>query len=192
MNKFKLLLLASLLFNTAWASDELSMLVDNCTGCHGKEGNSLGPAIPIIASMNPNTFVKAMQEFKNGERPATVMKYLAKAYTNAEFKQMADYFANQKFIPNEQIVELDRVARGKVVYGKYCQMCHLKNVYTGKGSTIIEGQWMDYLRLNLSDFYTGIRDMPRPIQLQVQMLVKAEGEDSIEDIIHYLGSVYNQ
>jgi sulfide dehydrogenase cytochrome subunit len=70
-------------------------LAANCTGCHGPNGNSIG-AIPSIAGLEKPYFVTAMQEFKAGTRPATVMHQHAKGYTDQEFEVLADYFSKQK------------------------------------------------------------------------------------------------
>jgi cytochrome c553 len=37
-----------------------------------------------------------MQQFKNGERPATVMMQHARGYSEEEIRLLADYFAEQK------------------------------------------------------------------------------------------------
>jgi cytochrome subunit of sulfide dehydrogenase len=70
-------------------------LAANCTGCHGPNGNSAG-AIPSIAGLEKAYLVAALQEFKAGTRPATVMHQHAKGYTDQEFDQLADYFSRQK------------------------------------------------------------------------------------------------
>ena len=70
-------------------------LAANCTGCHGPNGNSAG-AIPSIAGLEKAYVIAALQEFKAGTRPATVMHQHAKGYTDQEFDTLADYFSRQK------------------------------------------------------------------------------------------------
>jgi sulfide dehydrogenase cytochrome subunit len=70
-------------------------LAANCTGCHGPNGNSAG-AIPSIAGLEKAYFIAALQEFKAGTRPATVMHQHARGYTDQEFELLADYFSRQK------------------------------------------------------------------------------------------------
>jgi len=64
----------------------------NCSYCHGPDGKSHG-AIPSLAGLEPGYFVQQMKAFRDGSRPATVMKKHASGYNDAEFEAMAKYFA---------------------------------------------------------------------------------------------------
>jgi cytochrome c553 len=91
-------LLFGLILSTdgAFAEDQLARsLAANCTSCHGPNGNSLG-AIPSIAGLDKATIVAALQAFRDGARPATVMHQHAKGYTEQEFAVLADFFSSQK------------------------------------------------------------------------------------------------
>lgn len=72
-----------------------SMIAGTCAGCHGYEGKSVGAA-PSIAGLEASYIESAMKGFKNGERPATVMNRIAKAYSDEDIKLMASYFAALK------------------------------------------------------------------------------------------------
>lgn len=65
-----------------------------CTGCHGTNGRSEG-AIPAIAGMDKAYIVKVMREFRNEERPATVMHQHARGYTDEQIARIADFFSRQ-------------------------------------------------------------------------------------------------
>jgi cytochrome c553 len=52
--------------------------------------------MPSLAGLRASEFMKAMQEFKSGEREASIMKRHAAGYTDAEFEAMAAYFATLK------------------------------------------------------------------------------------------------
>lgn len=67
----------------------------NCSYCHGPNGKSHG-AIPSLAGLEPGYFVDQMKAFRDGTRPATVMKKHAAGYNDAEFEAMAKYFASIK------------------------------------------------------------------------------------------------
>lgn len=66
-----------------------------CMTCHGPGGKSKG-AIPSLAGLDKDYFVKQMKDFKSGARKATIMKRHASGYTDAEFEAMAAYFASLK------------------------------------------------------------------------------------------------
>jgi cytochrome c553 len=72
----------------------------SCAACHGTDGNSVG-GTPVLAGLDKAHFIKQMQDFKSGARPATVMHQHAKGYTDEEFALMADFFAAQKRAPTK-------------------------------------------------------------------------------------------
>jgi sulfide dehydrogenase cytochrome subunit len=72
-----------------------SMIAGTCAGCHGYEGKSVGAA-PSLAGLEASYIESAMHAFKKGERPATIMNRIAKAYSDADIKAMAAYFASKK------------------------------------------------------------------------------------------------
>lgn len=97
MNKKLILLTASaaLLSANAFAVPRGELLASTCTSCHGPGGKSKG-AIPSLAGLDKAYFVKAMQNFKSGALPSSVMKKHAAGYTDAEYEQMGEFFAKLK------------------------------------------------------------------------------------------------
>jgi sulfide dehydrogenase cytochrome subunit len=77
---------------SAHADPRARFMAANCSYCHGTDGKSRG-AIPSLAGMETKYFVDQMKAFKDGSRPATVMKKHASGYTEAEYQAMAKYFA---------------------------------------------------------------------------------------------------
>lgn len=80
---------------SAQADTRARFMAANCSYCHGPDGKSHG-AIPSLAGLEPGYFVNQMKAFRDGSRPATVMKKHAAGYTEAEFEAMAKYFATIK------------------------------------------------------------------------------------------------
>ena len=72
------------------------MMGNTCAGCHGTHGRLQGEAFRPLAGMNEATFIRAMEEFRSGARPATLMGHVAKGYTDEEIKAMAEFFAKVK------------------------------------------------------------------------------------------------
>jgi cytochrome c553 len=66
-----------------------------CANCHGTDGVSVGD-LPSLAGKPREEIVRAMQEFKSGARPATIMNQLAKGYTDEQIEALAGWFAAQK------------------------------------------------------------------------------------------------
>lgn len=69
-------------------------LAANCAPCHGPEGRPVpGSAIPALAGRSRDALAAALEEFKAGRRPATVMHQIARGYSDAEMAALAAYFA---------------------------------------------------------------------------------------------------
>lgn len=71
-----------------------SMLSNTCAGCHGTYGTSVGSA-PSINNMSTESFIRAMKEFRDGVRTATIMDRFAKGYTDQDFVDMANFFKDK-------------------------------------------------------------------------------------------------
>jgi cytochrome c553 len=84
-----------LLSANAFAVPRGELLASTCMSCHGPGGKSKG-AVPSLAGLEKGYFIKAMQDFKSGARPASIMKKHAAGYTDAEYEQMGEFFARLK------------------------------------------------------------------------------------------------
>ena len=66
-----------------------------CSGCH-PANSSVATAVPRLHSRDASQITAAMQEFRTGQRPATVMDRIAKGFTEDEIKAIAAWYAAQK------------------------------------------------------------------------------------------------
>lgn len=62
-----------------------------CSGCHGPA--ALSSAIPSLEGYPAADIATAMQAFRNGERPATVMDRIAKGFSDEETRAIAEWLA---------------------------------------------------------------------------------------------------
>jgi len=163
-----------------------SMLANTCAGCHGRDGNSLGPASPSIAQMEKEVFIEAMQAFRSGETQGTVMGRIAKGYTDEEIERMADYFAARKFVPARQEFDATRVRKGARLHDKYCEKCHEDGGRPIAGEDVeyhlLAGQWLPYLENTITDFREGRRKMPKKMKKKLDKLIEKEGEAGLTAI----------
>jgi cytochrome subunit of sulfide dehydrogenase len=67
----------------------------SCTGCHA-ESAKVETRVPRITGRAPAEIVAAMEAFRSGQKPATVMDRIAKGFTDAEIRMIADWFGAQK------------------------------------------------------------------------------------------------
>lgn len=67
----------------------------SCSGCHPASASVDTPAGHLIGH-TPADIVAAVQAFRSGQRPATVMDRIAKGFTDDEIKAIADWYGAQK------------------------------------------------------------------------------------------------
>ncbi len=100
MQRFLLLtvfLLSSVVYTNEVLATDITrgvMLSNSCAACHGTDGKSPG-AIPSINGKSSQFISQTLHEFRQGERPATVMGRHATGYTDDEIQLIADFFSSQ-------------------------------------------------------------------------------------------------
>jgi sulfide dehydrogenase cytochrome subunit len=67
----------------------------SCSGCHPASASIDTPAGRLIGR-NSSDIITAVQAFRSGQRPATVMDRIAKGFTDDEIKAIADWYGAQK------------------------------------------------------------------------------------------------
>ena len=67
----------------------------SCSGCH-PAARTAQTTVPRLIGRNPSDIVAAMQAFKSGQTPATVMDRIAKGFSDEEVKAIAAWYGAQK------------------------------------------------------------------------------------------------
>lgn len=138
-----------------------------CQGCHGPDGNSLGPSWPSLAGQHSNFISKQIKDFKSGNRQDPTMNAMVMDLSDKDIADIAAYFAKQKLNPAAGEQDGTILSTGKKIYkggNTYnqvpaCAGCHGPNGI-GNGPANyprIAGQQKDYLIKSLNDFKTGAR-----------------------------------
>lgn len=171
---------------SAWAGDATArMLADTCAGCHGTDGGSQGPASPSIAGLDAQYFLKSMLDYKTGARQSTIMGRIARGYTDAQLKAMADYFASKPYVVRVQKHDTDLADLGMRIHEMHCAGCHED---AGKSNTAegpaLAGQIKPYIAYSMEDFMKGHREGPSKMNLTLKSIRRtfgAEGLDALAD-----------
>lgn len=72
-------------------------LAATCANCHGTNGKAVaGSGMGSLAGENKANMLQKLTDFRNGDRPSTIMQQIAKGYSEAQLTLIADYFAAQK------------------------------------------------------------------------------------------------
>jgi cytochrome c553 len=66
-----------------------------CSGCHATSA-AVTTKVPRLAGRSPAEIVAAMQGYKSGRSPATVMDRIAKGFSDDEIKAIAEWYGAQK------------------------------------------------------------------------------------------------
>ena len=66
----------------------------SCSGCH--PGARADTSVPRLNGRNPADIATAMQAFKSGQLPSTVMDRIAKGFSDDEVKPIAAWYGAQK------------------------------------------------------------------------------------------------
>ena len=77
------------------ASGEPPAGAASCSGCHPTSTRVSSP-VPRLTGMDRAAIVKAMQDFRSGQRAGTVMDRIAKGFTDDEIQAIAAWFATQQ------------------------------------------------------------------------------------------------
>lgn len=171
--------------SSLWAASATpAMLSNTCAGCHGTNGASVGPSMPTLAGQPAAYIEDSMKKFKSGERPSSIMGRLAKAYSDDDFKAMAEFFGDRKFLRHKQAVDAAKVTKGKQLHEENCKKCHQEGGRESEDGGVIAGQWMEYLQITMNEFQAKKRPMPK------KMAEKYEGlsKDDLDALTHFYAS----
>ncbi|MCC6473700.1 MAG: c-type cytochrome [Burkholderiales bacterium] len=70
-------------------------LAASCAGCHGTDGRSIG-GMQALAGRPRADIERAMKDFRDGKRPATIMHQLARGYSDAQIEAVSAYLSARR------------------------------------------------------------------------------------------------
>ncbi len=136
-----------------------------CAACHGADGNSPLPANPNIAGQHPQYLYKQLTNYKSGQRKNPIMNAIVANLSDADMRNLAAYFSQQKPQPGAA-KNPDVIPAGQSFYRAgnastgvpACSACHSPD---GAGIPAqfprLAGQHVDYTLAQLQSFRTGDR-----------------------------------
>ena len=139
-----------------------------CASCHGSDGVSdPSGTFPILAGQSSYYQLAQLHKFASGERPNDVMTPIAKALSDEEMENVAEYYASARPKPaGVRHADPNLVLKGHQIahQGSFqnrlqaCVNCHGPNG-TGESPSVpyLSGQYRQYLEAQLRMFRTGER-----------------------------------
>jgi len=191
--------LFSLVFAISAAAADVAELVNECAHCHGKNGASTDPDVPIIGGFSAPTINDAMLAYKEEERPCpeteyrsgdkkgqkTTMCEVADDLDEDEIDEVANYYASKPFVRAKQKFDPALAEKGKQVQEEHCTKCHSEGgSLASDDAGILAGQWTPYLREAFKDFSSGDRPMTKKMKKKYKKLE----DDDIEALLQYFAS----
>jgi len=67
-----------------------------CEACHGKEGISIDPTYPHLAGQHFSYLVKALSDYRSGDRSNAIMASFATNLSNQDIQDLAAWYASQE------------------------------------------------------------------------------------------------
>lgn len=72
-------------------------LAATCANCHGTNGKAVpGAGMDSLAGESKEKLLQKLNDFKSGDKPASIMHQITKGYTDEQMALIAEYFAAQK------------------------------------------------------------------------------------------------
>ena len=170
--------------------------LEQCADCHGKNGNSNKDSMPTIAGISQVYFTDTMEAFKEGDRPASIVKRkdkkdismqdIAKNLNEEQINKLAIYFSEQKFILKAQPYDINQAKAGKKIHKKHCEKCHEKGGSSSADDAgILAGQQKIYLRKSLDEIIKGDREVSKKMTKRINKVMKTKGEEGFIQLIEY-------
>jgi cytochrome c553 len=158
-----------------------------CIGCHGENGNSTLPLVPILAGQTARYIYLQLVDFKEGRRTEAQMEPFVQPLSRDDMRDLAAFFASQKPRRTNFSVDEAKAARGKAKSEEtLCTMCHLGGFAGQNEIPRVAGQHFDYTVKQLRDFKTRTRTNDAG---NMAAVARTLSEQDIEDLAHYLVSL---
>jgi cytochrome c553 len=180
------LLMAACAVSHAQEAARREGLVAVCVPCHGAAGIAGSEEIPSLAGQNEAYLYESLKDFKEGNRPSPTMRGIARELADGELRELARHFAAQPYVRSIQPVDPGRATRGKEVYVRLCQICHLDE---GRSTTYAEYPLLAGLSLPymLKEMKL-IQDKRRRVESIKQSMLELVSRQQIDDAVHFFAS----
>jgi cytochrome c553 len=163
-------------------------LPDVCVVCHGFNGNAVNTDYPRLAGQPVGYLAAQLRAFANGQRSSPSMVPIALSLTDAELRQVADYFSRQR--PAEASGAVPNTAQREraiaVVKRLNCSACHGASLEGRDQFPRLGAQNAGYLAQQLDAFKQRERKDPAGV---MNLLVDSLTPQDIADVAQYLTHV---
>ena len=133
--------------------------LEQCDGCHGKNGASADDAFPILAGQELYYLYVQLKDFKSGLRKNELMSPVVAGLEKKQMLALAKYYSEQTW-PNIGFKgNADRVSKGETAANAgQCVACHLGNYAGNSRVPRVAGQHPSYLKKTMFEMKNKVRN----------------------------------
>lgn len=130
-----------------------------CANCHGRQGESAGPAHAHLAGQNAAYITQQLRDFKSGKRDNRAMREMAAELSEAQLVAIGRYYASMKPVPHP-VADPALVNTGRLLFTASkaqsgvaaCAACHGAQGQGSSNLPRLAGQHPQYLKRQLENF----------------------------------------
>jgi cytochrome c553 len=132
-----------------------------CASCHGANGRSDLPGVPVLAGQPSLYTITQLFLFREGRRTNEAMVAVAKPMKDDDLRGYSDFIGTLPPVPAPAPAappDAARMAKGKALANEHkCVFCHGADLSGGQQVPRIGGQKEEYVRATLHGFKSGER-----------------------------------
>jgi cytochrome c553 len=151
-----------------------------CAACHGANGRSDMPGVPVLAGQPSLYAITQLFLFREARRNNEAMTAVAKTLTDDDLRGFSDYIGTLPPVPAPPPAtppDAARMAKGKALAEQHkCVFCHGADLGGGQQVPRIAGQREEYLQASLRGFQSGKR------AAYTQAMPAAVSQIAVEDL----------
>ena len=177
----RLIFILAILVPGLAAAANVDELVAECDSCHGQNGVSSHPDMPIIAGQSPNDIAKQLRAVQRWDRPCVKTKYrsgdisrpktdmcqVAGTLSSEDIQALSNHYSTLPFKPAQQPFDETLAMEGAALHEQYCETCHANGGKTAGRGPRLAGQWTQYLETTLKFVPTGEHLVPPKMERTV-------------------------
>jgi cytochrome c553 len=171
-----------------------SVVKDTCAPCHGETGISVDPQqFPNLAGQTEEAIFKQLRDFQGGSRASDIMGPIAQSLTEAQIRDVAAYFAEQKPVSasggaSSAPAKISELARnGDPARGiPSCDSCHGPSRSGPEEAPVLVGQSASYLEEQLKKFAS--TDRKNDMFARMRTIAKQLDPEEIHGLVLYYGA----
>jgi cytochrome c553 len=170
--------------------DYASRFRAECAACHGENGSSDLPDVPVLAGQHSLYAITQLFLFREQRRKNSSMQALAARMSDDDLRGFSDQIGKLPALPSNSksnTLDAERMQQGEKLSNQYkCSFCHGADMAGGQQVPRLAGQKQNYLLNSLQYLKTGIR--PAYTRAMTETLAQVPVED-FDLLAYYIANI---